>query len=133
MRDYSQPCIVLDVDGTICPTREEGQDYRDLPVYSDMLERIQDYRERGYYLIYHTGRNERTHEGNIGLITAHTVPVLMEWLRRNGVPFDEVRVGKPWPGLRGFYIDDRTVTPETFLGCTDEEILSGWVKPYRHR
>jgi len=133
LRDYSQPGLVLDIDGTICPTREEGQEYRDLPVFPDMLAQIQEYRARGYYLIYHTGRNEKTYEGNIGLITAHTVPVLMEWLRRNEVPFDEVRVGKPWPGINGFYVDDRTVTPETFLRCSDAEILDGCLKPYPRR
>ena len=30
--------------------------------------------------------------------------------------------GKPWPGHKGFYVDDRTVRPDEFLNCSVEEL-----------
>jgi len=123
--------LVLDVDGTICPTRPEGVEYADLPVLAENVEQIRRYQERGYYLIYYTARQVRTHEGNQGKILAHTIPVLVDWLQRNKVPFDELYVGKPWPGPHGFYVDDRTVPPEVFRRLTDHEILTTWLPNHR--
>lgn len=30
--------------------------------------------------------------------------------------------GKPWPGHKGFYVDDRTVRPDEFLTRSVEEL-----------
>lgn len=30
--------------------------------------------------------------------------------------------GKPWPGHKGFYVDDRTVRPDEFLNCSVDEL-----------
>jgi capsule biosynthesis phosphatase len=47
---------------------------------------------------------------------------LLEWLAKWNVPYDEILFGKPWPGRKGFYIDDRTVRPDEFLSLTETEI-----------
>lgn len=112
---FAQPCIVLDIDGTLCPARFPGVEYADLEPYAPMVDRMREYKKRGYYLILITGRQMQTYEGNVGLMNAHTLPVLIEWLTRHQIPFDELYLGRPWPGKEGFYVCDRTVLPVHFL------------------
>ena len=76
----------------------------------------------GFEIVIHTSRNMRTHENNIGKITALTVPVILDWLSRHDVPFDELHVGKPWCGMEGFYVDDRALRPDEFIRLTIDEI-----------
>ena len=116
------PGLVMDVDGTLCPVRAKGQSYADLPVDAAVLARLREYREAGYYIILSTSRQMNTHDGNLGKINADTAPVLIDWLRRHEVPFDELHLGKPWPGKGGFYVDDRAVRPEEFLRLNRTQI-----------
>jgi capsule biosynthesis phosphatase len=114
--------LVLDVDGTLCPTKAAGESYADLVPDPAMVERLRWYREQGYYVILQTSRNMRTYKGNVGLINANTLPELVEWLRRHDIPHDELHVGKPWAGHEGFYVDDRAVRPAEFLELEPREI-----------
>lgn len=115
-------CIVVDIDGTLCPVKGTSESYADLEPYRHMVERLRELRDAGYYVILQTSRNMRSYEGNIGLINARMLPVLMRWLDDHGVPYDEVHVGKPWAGSEGFYVDDRAVRPAEFLRLTVTEI-----------
>lgn len=123
----SENRLIVDVDGTLCPVKEPGQDYGDLPVEEAMIEKLRYYRSMGYAIELFTARNMRTYGGDIAKINAHTAPVLLDWLRRHDVPFDGVRFGKPWPGPQGFYIDDRTVRPDEFVNL-DQEAIQGLLK-----
>ncbi|HAN9697662.1 TPA: capsular biosynthesis protein, partial [Escherichia coli] len=69
-----------------------------------------------------TARNMRTYKENIGKINIHTLPVIIDWLNENRVPYDEVIVGKPWCGDEGFYVDDRAIRPSELCNMTLEEI-----------
>ena len=113
--------LVFDVDGTICPTSPETP-YADLPVYKEMVEKIRVYHADGWRIVLYTSRNMRTFNNSIGEINANTLPVLIEWLKKHDVPFDEIHVGKPWCGHDGFYIDDRAVRPSEFLSMSAEEL-----------
>ncbi len=44
----------------------------------------------------------RTYEGNVGKINVNTLPIIIDWLERHNVPYDEIYVGKPWCGHDGF-------------------------------
>jgi capsule biosynthesis phosphatase len=55
-------------------------------------------------------------------VTATVLPVLSAWLARHDVPFDELHVGKPWAGRRGYYIDDRAVRPREFLDHSFDDL-----------
>jgi capsule biosynthesis phosphatase len=118
-----EKCIVLDIDGTICPIKKEGEHYADLRPNPEVVARMREYREQGFYLILQSSRNMNTYSGNIGLIVANTVKVLLAWLDKHGIPYDELHVGKPWAGRGGFYVDDRAIRPSEFLEKTYEEIL----------
>jgi capsule biosynthesis phosphatase len=115
--------IVLDVDGTICPIRKEGENYSDLKPYPQILKRMREYKAEGFYIILFSSRNMNTYDGNVGLITANTAKKLLEWLDRNDVPYDELHLGKPWPGHGGFYVDDRAIRPKEFLSMSYEQVL----------
>lgn len=48
---------------------------------------------------------------------------MMEWLDRCEIPYDEIHLGKPWPGRGGFYVDDKTIRPDEFVKLSYNEIL----------
>ena len=116
--------IIVDIDGTLCPIKGADQDYMDIVPYPDMVDKLKEYKEKGFYIILNTARNMRTHKGNLGLINKHTAKVLMEWLDRHDIPYDEIYYGKPWQGKGGFCIDDKTIRPNEFLKFSYEEIIS---------
>lgn len=116
--------IVMDVDGTLCPIRKPGEDYSDLLPYSEMVSQLRDYRAKGFYVILFSSRNMNTFDGNVGRIAAVTGKQMMEWLDRHDIPYDELHLGKPWPGRGGFYVDDKTIRPDEFLKMSYEEILA---------
>ena len=117
--------LVIDIDGTLCSTKPEGMRYEDLEPHPAMVERLREWRADGYRIVLHTSRNMRTYDGNLGLINKHTAPVLIDWLKRWDIPYDELHFGKPWAGHDGFYVDDRAVRPNEFLelGAADIRAL----------
>lgn len=111
--------IIIDLDHTLCYA--DG-DYPNARPNQAVIDKLREYRALGFEIVVHTSRNMRTYEGNVGKINVHTVPVILDWLRRNGVDFDEVVVGKPWCGHEGFYVDDRALRPNEFARMTPEEV-----------
>lgn len=111
--------IIIDLDHTLCYA--DG-DYPNARPNQAVIDKLREYRALGFGIVVHTSRNMRTYEGNVGKINVHTVPVILDWLRRNGVDFDEVVVGKPWCGHEGFYVDDRALRPDEFARMTPEEV-----------
>lgn len=118
--------LIIDLDGTlalpVAATPAAPNDYAHAVPDLALVARLRQYRVDGYQIVIHTSRNMRTYEGNIGMINVHTLPLILAWLTRHDVPFDEVHVGKPWCGLQGFYVDDRAVRPSEFARCTVAEI-----------
>ena len=112
---FDEYTFVCDVDGTLCPVKEKGQKYEDLTPYGKMAERLRYYHDNGAEIVLFTSRNMNSYQGNMGLINKYTARVLTEWLDKWEIPYDEIIFGKPWPGKKGFYIDDRTVRPDEFL------------------
>ncbi len=117
-------CIVFDIDGTICPVKLSDQSYDDVVPIPEILERLREYREQGFYIILSTSRNMNSYNGNVGLLIAKTAKHLLGWLDRHDVPYDELHVGKPWPGKGGFYVDDKSIRPSEFLDLSYQEILA---------
>jgi capsule biosynthesis phosphatase len=112
--------LVIDLDDTICRTKDGN--YRESVPVAGMVERLHDYKKAGFEIVIHTSRNMRTFEGNVGKISAHTLPIIIEWLQKHNVPYDEIHVGKPWCGFEGYYVDDRAIRPSEFLKYSHEEI-----------
>ncbi|GGY55036.1 capsular biosynthesis protein [Pseudoduganella albidiflava] len=119
---HDDAMLVVDIDGTLCDIKTADQSYADLVPRADMLAKLREYQQRGYRIMLYTSRNMKTHNHNLGLINKHTAPVLLDWLARWDVPYDEILFGKPWPRTKGFYIDDRAVRPDEFLRLSEQEI-----------
>lgn len=119
---YKDYTFVFDVDGTICPVKKPDEKYEDLIPYPEIVEKIQDMKKEGAKIIICSSRNMRTYENNIGLINANTAPVMIDWLKKWEIPFDEIVFGKPWAGKKGFYVDDRTVRPREFAELTTDQM-----------
>ncbi|MBO6895620.1 MAG: capsular biosynthesis protein [Roseibium sp.] len=112
--------LIVDIDNTLSRTREG--DYATAEVIKPVRQRLVEYQQMGFTIVLHSARNMRTHEGNIGLITAQTGPVLIKWLDENSIPYDEIILGKPWCGHEGFYVDDRAIRPDEFATLSRPEI-----------
>jgi len=113
--------IIIDLDGTLT-IDESGVPYPDKKPNLSVVERLREYHAAGFEIVISTARNMRTYEGAVGKINVHTLPIVLDWLRRHEVPFDEIIVGKPWCGLDGFYVDDKAVRPSEFVALTQDEI-----------
>ncbi len=111
--------IVIDLDHTLCYAED---DYPSARPNQAVIDKLREYRALGFEVVVHTSRNMRTYEGNVGKINVHTLPVILDWLRRHDVEFDEVVVGKPWCGHEGFYVDDRALRPDEFARMTPEQV-----------
>lgn len=113
--------LVIDLDDTICRTTDG--DYANAQPVEGVVQRLHEYRGMGFEIVISTSRNVRTFQGNVGKITAHTLPIIIDWLRRHSIPYDEIYVAKPWCGHEGFYVDDRAVRPSEFQQLSHAEIL----------
>jgi capsule biosynthesis phosphatase len=113
--------LVIDLDDTIC--RNPHNDYSKAePIYK-VIEKLKDYKRLGFQIIINTSRNIRTYEGNVGKITAFTLPIIIDWLNLHEVPYDEIYLAKPWCGSEGFYVEDKAIRPSEFLALDYQSIM----------
>lgn len=112
--------LIVDLDGTL--TVIGTGDYACVSPNNEVINMLHEYKKNGFEIAIHTARNMRTHSGNIGKINIHTLPLIIDWLDKNNVPYDEVFIGKPWCGTDGFYIDDRAIRPSEFISLSLDEI-----------
>lgn len=98
--------IVIDLDGTICPIKQEGQTYADLEPFPGAIDKLKALRKAGHYLIIQTARNMATQKSNLGKVLQNVGKVTLDWLDKYDVPYDEIYFGKPNGQI---YIDDRAL------------------------
>jgi capsule biosynthesis phosphatase len=96
--------IVIDLDGTICPIKESGESYAKLKPIPGAVEKLNELREAGHYIIIQTARNMATQQGNLGKVMQNIGKITLDWLVQHSVPYDEIYFGKPNAHI---YIDDR--------------------------
>ena len=111
MKDYT---FVIDVDGTLCPIKKEGESYETLPCYAHVRDKIISLKQKGARIVLYSSRNVRTYDNDIEKIERYTRPILEDWLARNSIPYDELILGKPWAGPKGYYVDDKALLPSQF-------------------
>lgn len=113
--------LIMDLDNTIS-INKFGNYAEAVPVLP-VIEKMREYKNQGFEIVIFSSRNMRTYEGNLGKINANTLPVIIDWLNKNKIPYDEIYVGKPWCGHDGFYVDDRAVRPKEFTSLSYEELV----------
>lgn len=113
--------LVFDLDGTLTHD-DPSVSYAERRPNQALVEKLRAYRADGFEIVICSARNMQTYAGQVGKINANTLPVILDWLARHQIPFDEVHVGKPWCGTEGFYVDDKAVRPSEFLALSHAEI-----------
>jgi len=98
--------ICVDLDGTICETKAPGQSYKDVKPLENAVETLEFLKQRGYYIVIFTARNMRTCENNVGRIIANQAKLVIDWLEKYCIPYDELLFGKPHVD---FFIDDKGI------------------------
>ena len=119
---FEEITLIFDVDGTLCPIKKKEEEYIDLVPDKEMVEKLKYYKENGAKIVLFSSRNMNSYKGNLGLINANTAVIMQEWLKKWDISYDEILFGKPWPGHKGLYIDDRAVRPDEFLEHTFDEL-----------
>ena len=104
--------IIMDLDDTISTTKN-GNYSASIPDL-EIIKKMRAYKKLGFDIVISSSRNMRTYDGNVGLINANTLPVIIDWLIKHDVPYDEIYIGKPWCGFEGFYVDDKAIRPDEF-------------------
>lgn len=112
--------LVIDIDKTL--TLGDHKDYNLVSPNINVINKVCEYKKKGFNIILFTARNMRSHNNNVGKITAKTLPIIFKWLEKHNVPFDEIYVGKPWCGHDGFYVDDKAIRPDEFIEKSYNEI-----------
>ena len=113
--------LVFDLDGTL--THDDASvGYAERRPNLAVVEKLRAYRAEGFEIVICSARNMQTYAGQLGKINANTLPVILDWLARHEIPYDELHVGKPWCGTEGFYVDDKAIRPSEFLALSREEI-----------
>ena len=113
--------LVFDLDDTLT-INTSGVSYADKLPNLPVIQKLREYKKQGFEIIIQTARNMYTYNGDIGKINANTLPIIIEWLKKHDIPYDEIYVGKPWCGKKGFYIDDRAIRPSEFISMSFDEI-----------
>lgn len=122
MQEIKKYCLIVDIDGTLCPIKNKSENYEDLIPYKSMVTKLKKYHSEGVKIILYSSRNMNSYNGNIGLINKNTAIILNHWLLKWNIPYDEIIFGKPWPGHFGFYVDDRSIRPDEFLKYSFDEL-----------
>ena len=98
--------IIIDLDGTICPIKKSHQKYEDLEPFPKALEKLNELKNNGWYIIIQTARNMATQESNLGKVVKNIGKITLDWLAKHKVPYDEIYFGKPNGHI---YLDDRAI------------------------
>jgi capsule biosynthesis phosphatase len=105
--------VVCDLDGTICEPKlffkDTNRRYAEATPIDRTIKYLRRCRDVGVVIVIHTARRMLTHGGDVKKIEKDVGDVTREWLRVNGVPYDELVFGKPYGDL---YIDDKACFPD---------------------
>ena len=98
--------IVIDLDGTICPIKENDGKYEELIPLPGAVEKINELKNAGHYIIILTARNMATQGSNVGKVMKNIGKITLDWLEKYHIAYDEIYFGKPNAHI---YIDDRAL------------------------
>lgn len=105
---------IIDIDRTICSDPIVHGDYSTCLPDRIMIDKTNELFDEGHTIILFTARGMRTYQEDIIDIHINVKPVLVDWLKQNGVQYNKLIMGKPW-GPNVHYIDDRNMSFKEFL------------------
>ena len=95
--------IVIDLDGTICALRKHNEDYADVLPNPGVAAKLHELKQAGHHIVIHSARHMKSCDGDVSLVEQKIGQKTREWLKRYGIPYDELCFGKPYAHI---YIDD---------------------------
>ena len=118
--------IVVDIDGTLTRIKYPTEGYADLPGHRELVDWVRARKAEGHTIIIYTSRRMKTHGGNVARVLAESGEELLAWLNREGIPYDELYLGKPHGDI---IFDDLAVAlnPERPIDRQLEKILPVFV------
>ena len=121
--------IVFDLDDTLCyanKTKEAIEKNDAWMLYGDpkpnqrMISQLRVAWAMGYKIIIYTSRRMITRNGNVRKIRRDVEKMTKAWLKKYGIPWDQIVFGKPY-GV--YYVDDKAIRPNEFLNLNLQEDL----------
>jgi len=112
--------ICVDLDGTICETKSIDQNYGDVKPLPGAVDTLEFFKQRGYYIIIHTARNMRRCDHNLGRIIKNQGKLVIDWLEKYQIPYDELLFGKPHVD---YFIDDKGIPFNTWKEIKQKLLL----------
>ena len=95
--------ICIDFDGVICELKKTNESYADVQPKYMAVDKLNELKANGHYIIIQTARHMKTCESNLGKVNARIAKQTLDWLEKYSIPYDEIYFGKPWAEV---YIDD---------------------------
>ena len=111
--------ICIDLDGTICELRKNGESYADVNPCLGSKRMLDALKMEGHIIIIHTARNMETQGHNVGKVIKNVGKITLDWLDKYEIPYDEIYFGKPNADLT---IDDRSIRFEGWGKLSLDEI-----------
>ncbi len=108
---FDEKRIGFDLDKTIAKPKGPTQNYDDVEPMEGAVKALKALKKQGWYIVICTARNMRTYQHNIGQVNAKQTPLIVNWLNRWGIPFDEIWV-KPHVE---FFVDDKAIEFDNWL------------------
>ena len=101
--------FVFDIDDTIC--NNKNRDYINAEPIKEVINKINYLHKNVATIRLYTSRGMVSCNGDINKIIAKNKDILLNWLYRHNVKFDELIFGKP---LGDLYVDDKAMNVEDF-------------------
>ena len=98
--------LCFDLDGTLVTDPYTERDYTSVRPIHKNIEYLRYMKSLNHYIIIHTARRMKTHNGNVGKLIKDIGKITLDTLEEFNIPYDEIYFGKPWAD---FYIDDKAV------------------------
>ncbi len=98
--------ICFDLDNTLVTYPKITADYTSVEPIQQNIDFLKFLKDLGCTIIIYTARRMKTHNGNVGKITADVGKTTIETLENFEIPYDELYFGKPYAHA---YIDDLAV------------------------
>lgn len=115
--------ICFDLDNTLVTHPYVSGDYSTVQPIEQNIQYAQFLKKLGCTIIIYTARRMKTHDGNVGCITADVGKVTINTIEKYSIPCDELYFGKPYAHA---YIDDLAYNAfDDFpfrLGLTDHHV-----------
>jgi capsule biosynthesis phosphatase len=109
MKERAARTMVVDVDDTILVT--QNRDYANSVPKEDVVSKLREARDKGWYIILFTARGMGRSNGNIESVREEVAQEIESFCSRFCVPYNEIMLGKPWAAM---YVDDKGLRPDEF-------------------